>query len=631
MTTETVQQFAKLIIEDTERQQVGEFRIVSPPNWPAAGLDATAPNEYAAGGGAIGDFAMSSGYSGAAPSYPGGGYDSGIMNPDYGDEGNGIPSPFSHIMFKGSLYSADHGEFSRRLLMTRLLLKCPPDDDTLKNAIGEQLAATLLRAYPQGFLPAPQIKNSNVSAFDLVETEFRSGVRFRKLPTKSGEDLERARFLDLASGVVWKYLPDERRKQLQQTRISELQAAQIISQQPQQTYDGRLFEEWLAVVNTERSPDRLAEAVTALSILGKNKSDAEAARAIMKCLAPFSAESRGQKTSEGKLVDTTSHRFWLLDRKATTSVAADVIQGGNSSQRKFLLVHHRHKIKKWIEPDGPFFKPRIAETLIEATRDDDSEVRWQASAFLIPILLASKVKLESETLDQVTERLKSLMTDSRAKTPAAICLSQLAPETPALTDILLAEIEKLVAMNHNGAIYTNVSRDNHDSLQFYDAYWALRKLIVHNQQLPEKLMTRLLELLEIRRQGEPGRIFEVDYYQFDHRTLVAELLVAGASRTKVNRTTIRDAFTRLANSGAQLPNRPNSNGELAENTSKPNLAAYTPVLTDNYQFPLPSTLRYPHSSAWEERVSHQHNDAFRAATWAMEQLEKSSPSENADK
>ena len=641
LSAETARQFARLIIQDTERHEVGKFRIVSPPNWPATGISVPGSESQNADVQAANGPSIGGGYPGMSGSgYPdmigAGAYEGDAMAADYSDFGYGEGMSIEPLIpFKGSLYSADHGEFSRRLLMIRLLLECPPDDEKAKNEIGEQLAASLLKAYPQGFLPAPPTENSNVSVYDLVETEFRSSVRFQKRPTKGDEDLETARFVDAASGVVWNYLPDNRRNQIHQAYLQHQHYLQNVAQNDSQPlrhlYDGRPFEEWLVVVNTERSPDRLAEAVTALTILGRNGRDAEAAKAILKCLAPFSADSRSQKMPEGKLVSTIDHRFWQLDKKKTAPVAADLIENGNSSQRKFLLVHNRRHIQNWIEPDGLLAGPQFVKTLLEATQDDDSEVRWQASAFLIPMLLTGEVKLKSETLDQATERLKSLLTDPRAKTPAAICLSQLAPETPGLTDVLLAEIEELVATKDNGSVYIKVSRDNHDSLQFYDAYWALRNLIVRNQTMPEGLITRLQELLEIRRQGEPGRIFEVDYYQFDHRTLVAELLVAGASRTKVNRTTIRDAFTRLANSGAQLPNRPNSNGELAENTSKPNLAAYTPVLTDNYQFPLPSTLRYPHSSAWEERVSHQRNDAFRAARWAMEQLEKSSPSENADK
>lgn len=636
LSTETARQFARLIIQDTERHEVGKFRIVSPPNWPTTGISAPGSESQNADVQAANGLGIGGGYPGMGGSgYPGmigaGAYEGDAMAADYSDFGYGEGmSSEPPIPFKGSLYIADHGEFSRRLLMTRLLLECPPEDGTVKNELGEQLAATLLKAYPQGFLPAPPTENNNVSVYDLIETEFRSGVRFRKQPTKSDEDLETARFIDAASAVVWKFLPDDRRMQLHQNRVAELQAAQIAATRPSQLYDGRPFEEWLTVVNTERSPQRLAEAVTALTILGKNGRDTEAAKAILKCLAPFSADLRGQKTPEGQLVSTIDDRFWQLDRKATAPVAADLIEKGNSSQRKFLLVHNRRHIINWIEPGGLLAEPRFVEPLLEATQDDDSEVRWQASAFLIPMLLTGEVKLESETVDQATEHLKSLLTDPRAKTPAAICLAQLAPETPGLTEILLAEIDQFVASNDNGPIYAKVSRDNHDSLQFSDAYWALRKLIVHKQTTSEELMTRLLDLLEIRRQGEPGRIFEVDYYRFDHRTLVAELLVAGTPRTQVDKSTIRDAFTRLANSAAQLPNGQASNGEFAENNTQSNLPAYTPVLTDSYSFPLPEALRYPRSSAWEERVSHQRADEFRAAKWALEQLEKNSQRENAD-
>lgn len=654
LSEETARRFGELIVQDTERHEVGSFRIVSPSNVATSGGLSSAVggmDEYSDEG--IAGYAQSgSGYPGMTGGYAqfGGGYPGMPVIPVGSasaetrgmTEGNYLEGAL--IWNKNQRFSADHGEFSRRLLMIRLLQECPPEDEAAKNEIGEQLAATLLKAYPKGFLPAPHDENQNVSVYDLIETEFRSGVRFRKLPTKGDKDLETARFLDTASGVVWNYLPDDRRMQLHQNRVAELQAAQVAATKPKQLYDGRPFEEWLAVVNTERSPERLSEAVTALTILGKTGRDTEAAYALLKCLAPFPVNSRGQKTPEGRLVNTIDHRFWQLDRKATAPVAADLIENGNSSQRTFLLVHNHRHISNWIQPGGLLANPQFVKTLLEATQDDDSEVRWQASAFLIPMLLTGEVKLTSETLDQVTVRLKSLLTDPRAKTPAAVCLAQLAPETPSLTEVLLAEIDQFVATNGNGPIYAKVSRDNHDSLQFSDAYWALRKLIVHHKTTPEELQSRLLELLQIRREGEPGRIFEVDYYRFDHRTLIAELLVSGTPPSDDSRATIRIALEKIVTVETEWANRRAKNtavtpaplgaapasSESATETEFPITTAYTPILTGDYFFPLPSSLRYPSDSAWDNKERNQHADELRAAKWALQQLEKSSPPEEAD-
>lgn len=645
----TARQFAELIIQDTERHEVGTFRIVAPPNDATAGGPSSAvrgmedySDEGLAGyapsggggypgmtGGVPGMPAPSSGYPGAAPgSFSPGKYPAGAM-----------------IWHNNQGYSADFGEFSRRLLMIRLLLEAPPEDSDVRNEIGEQLAATLLKRYPQGFLPAPHDENQNVNVYDLIEAEFQSGVRFRKRPqTKKKVDLETARFIDAASSVVWNYLPDDRRMQLHQNRVAELQAAQTAATKPKQLYDGRPFEEWLAIVNTERSPERLSEAVTALTILGKNGRDTEAAYALLKCLAPFSINSSGQKTPEGRLVSTIDHRFWQLARQAIATVTTDLTENGNSSQRKFLLVHNSGGIKSWLEPGGVLATPQFAKALLEATKDDDSEVRWQASAFLIPMLLTGEVKLESETLVQATERLKSLLTDPRAKTPAAICLSQLAPETPGLADVLLAEIEQLVAINDNGKFYSDYSRDNHDSLHFPDAYWALRMLIVHDRATQQELTPLLLKLLETRRAGSPGRIFEVDYYRFDHRTLIAELLVSGAAPTDESKSTIQAALETIVKVETQWADRRAGNrkvapaplgaapptSESATDASPAKTTVYTPILTDDYRFPLPSALRYPSNPAWDDRERNQHADELRAAKWALQQLEKSSPPEKAD-
>lgn len=646
----TARQFADLIVQDTERHEVGTFRIVAPPNDATAGGPSTAvggmedySDEGLAGyapsgggggypgmtGGVPGMPAASSGYPGAAPgSLSPGKYPAGAM-----------------IWHKNQGYSADFGEFSRRLLMIRLLLEAPPEDSGVKNKIGEQLAATLLKRYPEGFLPAPHDESQNVNVYDLIEAEFQSGVRFRKRPkTKNQVDLETARFIDAASAVVWDYLPDDRRMQIHQNRVAELQAAQAAATKPKQLYDGRPFEEWLAVVNTERSPERLSEAVTALTILGKNRRDTEAAYALLKCLAPFSINSSGQKTPEGRLVSTIDHRFWQLARQAIATVTTDLTENGNSSQRKFLLVHNSGRIKNWLEPGGVLATPQFVNALLQATHDDNPEVRWQATTFLIPLLLTDQLELAPEALAKSKERLTALLSEPGAQTPAAICLSLLAPETPGLTDILLSEIEQLMTSSSNGQFQATKLRDNHYSLQFPDAYWALRKLIVHDRATQTKLTPQLLKLLETRRAGSAGRIFEVDYYRFDHRTLIAELLVSGAPPSDDSKATIRTALETIVKVETQWADRRAGNIEFdsafsarasvvpesTTGTTPPNTTAYTPTLTDDYLFPLPSALRYPSDSAWDNRERNQHADELKAAKWALQQLEKSLPLDKAD-
>ena len=331
--------------------------------------------------------------------------------------------------------------------------------------------------------------------------------------------------------------------QLRQTRMAELQTAENASKQPQKLYDGRPFEEWLHVVTTERSPERLVEAVQALTILGKSGRDVEAATAILSCVASFSPDRRLSKTPEGRLIDTIHERFWQLDRTALTPVLVDTILRGNSNQRQFILILNESRLRSMLKPDGSLMKAQFISVLLEATSDADPGVRQSSTALMAPLLLGTAVSLPAAELSRVKSRLTQLLDDEQANLPAAVCLSQLAPETEGLPKILLSGVEEFMA-NETGR-----------SLQITDPYWALRKLIVQSRQMQDELTPQLQKLLEQPRQKPPAHVYEVDYYRFDHQCLVAELLVAGAKRPDAATENIRrwQIYTRPPPAYRNLP------------------------------------------------------------------------------
>tara|TARA_R110002072_G_scaffold155657_2_gene306062 strand:+ start:108104 stop:112846 length:4743 start_codon:yes stop_codon:yes gene_type:complete len=385
--------------------------------------------------------------------------------------------------------------------------------------------------------------------------------------------------------------------------------------QSEPVYSGKTFEDWKRVVDTERNPADLVEAVQALTILGKDRRDSEAATAVLNCLAPFSPDSRLRKTPEGKLIDTIQDRFWQLDRAALTAVLVETIQLGNSNQRRFILVLNESRLKKMVEPDGPLLTSHMVNVLVEATGDADPDTRRAATVFLTPLLLGNTVSLPDAELGRVTSRLKELLGDEKANLAAAVCLSQLAPETEGLPKILLSGIEEFLA------------NETDRTLQLTDSYWALRKLIVQDQSVQEKLTPQLLELLKKQRTKPSAHVFSIDYCNFDHECLIAEVLVAGKRRSDTESKQIQVALLEVFSTATRLA-RPASAREefgagafqkleLTENSPKTDTTAYTPVLTDDYRLPLPPEFR--RQRAPDGRQADAAVTAA-AAAWALEQL-----------
>ncbi|MGZ0174779.1 MAG: hypothetical protein ACKVHE_35215, partial [Planctomycetales bacterium] len=471
------------------------------------------------------------------------------------------------------------------------------------------------------FLPSPPTENSNVSVYDLIETEFRSGVRYRKRPTmkKASSELsstepmslEVARFLDTASSVVWNYLPDDRRMQIHKTRVAELQAAQHAATKPNQLYDGRPFAEWLSVVNTERSPERLAEAVNAIAILGKGGRDSEAAFAIFKCISHFSGRQLSN-AEVANLLATCDKRLFELDDHELASVILEIIHGGTSNQRWHILTRLRNQVESWHTSRGFFELRELFDALMMATDDPSEFVRSNAAHLLVPVILGERQGLDATQLSSARTRMVKLLGDEQSKTKAAVCLSILAPQTDKLPEILLAEIDRLTVRR----VWTT-SRE-------IDAHWALRHVLINDSQSVDQVIETLSNLVDKSEHRETVQ-FSAESSQFlTHHSLILELLVEAQSRSKTDASKL---IRRIEESKERLDavlikfNKEFSEAEKSE----AGLTTYSPVLIDEYQSPFLRT----HRKHEFQQLLTQQADAT-ASKWALEQLEKSSTPEKAD-
>ena len=102
-------------------------------------------------------------------------------------------------------------------------------------------------------------------------------------------------------------------------------------------YDGKSFHDWLTVMETERNPERLTEAVQAISVLAPEAGSEEAARALLRVMRAFGANTI-RSDARGKLVDQSVQTLLRLEPTSVTKAVASEIERGNFNSRQFLSL-----------------------------------------------------------------------------------------------------------------------------------------------------------------------------------------------------------------------------------------------------------------------------------------------------
>ncbi len=102
-------------------------------------------------------------------------------------------------------------------------------------------------------------------------------------------------------------------------------------------YDGKSYNDWLAVMDTERSPTRLIDAVTAISVLAPEAGSEEAARALLRIMRAFGSTIMDD-SPQGKLVQQTQNTLLRMDPSGVAKAIASEIQQGNNRSREFLSM-----------------------------------------------------------------------------------------------------------------------------------------------------------------------------------------------------------------------------------------------------------------------------------------------------
>ena len=216
----------------------------------------------------------------------------------------------------------------------------------------------------------------------------------------------------------------------------------------QEKYDGKSSEEWMAILETERRPDRLVEAFEAIQVLRPKGEDERVARAILRCMRNW--ERPRADGPNRKFMDEARSLFQFLDPVGVLQVIRAELPHLNNRQANFLSLYFHtgfgessdftippsEKRDRWcrIVTDGA--PTLVAEALEQSRRTDDSV---DTSAMLvIAETLSTLAGLDVTKLDGFLPRFREALrsNDDRAVLAAASALVIHEPDTEGLAEVV---------------------------------------------------------------------------------------------------------------------------------------------------------------------------------------------------
>ena len=169
-----------------------------------------------------------------------------------------------------------------------------------------------------------------------------------------GDDHARVRMLQDALQVA-KYQSDEVRGEMQmmlkmeemtaeETAISAAKRTEAESVKPASTdtpqplYAGKTFDQWLQVIQTERSTEELAKAIDAIGILGHGEHDRQAADAILNVIDRCKyVNPQRQTDDQGKLIVTAIRAIRSLNADEIIDTIVEGFKDRKPSVHEFVL------------------------------------------------------------------------------------------------------------------------------------------------------------------------------------------------------------------------------------------------------------------------------------------------------
>ena len=208
-------------------------------------------------------------------------------------------------------------------------------------------------------------------------------------------------------------------------------------------YNGKTLAQCLTLLNSERDPEQLAEAVRGAAVLAEGESAEEAARAIFRFMQVFGSMARDD-SPRGKLIGASQEALWRMPADAVVPAMLDEITNGNDKSREFMIWMN-------VRPGGTYDTHRfdqlseemrkraseIGSAVLAQSRDDSNRTEVWALMFLsrfCTVTESDPVKIEG-LIPRFQEELLS-QDISRIQLVLEILIKS-APDSPGLADALV--------------------------------------------------------------------------------------------------------------------------------------------------------------------------------------------------
>ncbi len=248
------------------------------------------------------------------------------------------------------------------------------------------------------------------------------------------------------------------------------------------TYENRTFEQWLKMLETERSTPRLQTAFTALQALASEANQSRIAAEILKSMRVFGEDTLGGSPA-GELRQKAWQILGQLPADVVTKAVLDEIAVANPKSGGFLIFFPLQKPA--LEAAAKEKRDALVDGLIR--RFDDENVEWSARLLAS---LASRFKWQSsEIISALQLALKNIQSD-QALLGVSLYLAKTAPETDGLENKLLGLLDLQQ--------YGGVTRIPHH------AHWVFQGLKeMGPEHITEKSVDKLIELLSNKKVWPP--------------------------------------------------------------------------------------------------------------------------------
>jgi hypothetical protein len=222
-------------------------------------------------------------------------------------------------------------------------------------------------------------------------------------------------------------------------------------------YDGQTLGQWLAELQTERKPERLADAMRAFGTLVADVPEPAAVSAIFRLMRIHGSDVI-DRSPRGELINASQQALWRMPPETVVPAMIQEMKHGNANSRAFMVwiisgpsfeetsfdAAQRERRTRRFSAEMKKRAGEITSLTLELSRDDDPYTRDWAVDFLLKV--CHVLKIDPTSVDGLVQRLQEeLPSKDSAKTARiAPVLVKAAPDSKGLVESLvqsLAEVE----------------------------------------------------------------------------------------------------------------------------------------------------------------------------------------------